>query len=313
VISLVTGADGFVGGYLVRLLRAEGRPVLATYRTGAAVPTGFPTEESAGVTWIPLDLGDRDSVRQLAKHAVDAVYHLAAVASGQAAREDPGQAWAVNAGGTARLLEALASAPAGRQPRVLVVSSGEGCGRGAPPLRDTEPLVPRSPYAASKVGAEVAALEVMRRTGLPVIIARPFPHTGPGQTERYVVPAFAARLRAAAQSGASSVRTGNLSPVRDFLDVRDVVRAYTALIAAGQPGEVYNVASGSGISLEQLFQRLAAIIGVAAQPEPDPALQRPSDLPYLVGDASRLASATGWRATIPLTQTLQDLVDAQAD
>lgn len=311
--ALVTGADGFVGGYLVRALRAEGQSVVATYRAGSAEPTGFTAHEMAGITWTPLDLGERESVTRLAAHSVDSVYHLAAVASGQAAREDPGEAWAVNAGGTARLLEAFASAATANRPRVTVVSTGEVYGSADHPLRETDSLVPRSPYAASKVGAEVAALEVMRRTGLPVIIARPFPHTGPGQTERYVVPAFAARLRAAARDGAGQVRTGNLSPVRDFLDVRDVVRAYIALMGRGEPGQAYNVASGSGISLAHLFDQLARIVGVAARPEPDPALQRPADLPYLVGDSARLTAATGWRPEIPLTQTLQDLVDAQAD
>ena len=129
-----------------------------------------------------------------------------------------------------------------------------GAGAGKPRL-ETDPLLPLSPYAASKVGAETAALETWRRTGLRVVLGRPFPHTGPGQTTQFVVPAFAARLRAARRSGARTVATGNLGPVRDLLDVRDVVAAYRLLLARGTPGEAYNVASGAGLSLAEVRQR----------------------------------------------------------
>jgi GDP-4-dehydro-6-deoxy-D-mannose reductase len=146
-----------------------------------------------------------------------------------------------------------------------------------------------------------------------VVIARAFAHTGPHQTDRYVVPAFARRLKAARRIGAPVVKTGNLEPIRDFLDVRDVVRAYLALISRGQPGEVYNIASGQGHSLAAVFARLAELIGVRAVPEVDPHLSRSSDLPHLVGDAARLTAVTGWRPSISFDQTLQDLVNAQTD
>ncbi len=109
------------------------------------------------------------------------------------------------------------------------------------------------------------------------------------------------------------MKTGNLEPIRDFLDVRDVVRAYLALLSRGQPGEVYNIASGMGHSLASIFASLAEIIGVRAVPEVDPQLSRASDVPHLVGDASRLTAVTGWRPSIAFDQTLQDLVNAQTD
>jgi GDP-4-dehydro-6-deoxy-D-mannose reductase len=170
-----------------------------------------------------------------------------------------------------------------------------------------------SPYAASKLGAEIALLETARRTGLRVIIVRAFPLTGPGQTDRYVVPAFVRRLKAARRLGATVVKTGNLDPVRDFLDVRDVVQAYLALLHRGTAGEIYNVASGQGISLRNIFLRLADMIGVKATPEVDRELTRTADLPHLVGDATRLRQRTGWTPRYTLDQTLQDLVNAQAD
>jgi len=251
------------------------------------------------------------------EEAPDAVIHLAAVASGAEARRDPGLAWEVNAAGTARLADALGAQRRLEEgdPLLLLVSTAEVYGVVTPPRPRTEadPVAPISPYAASKAGAEVAAQETARRTGLRVIIARPFPHTGPGQTDRYVVAAFARRLRAARRIGAPVVKTGNLAPVRDILDVRDVAEAYLALLARGRPGEVYNVASGTGRSLLEVFTRLAELIGVRAIPEPDPILTRTADLPHLVGDSTRLRHDTGWAPRLTFDQTLQDVVDAQTD
>jgi len=196
----------------------------------------------------------------------------------------------------------------------LLVSTGEvyGVGTGAP-RRESDPLLPCSPYAASKVGAEVAVLETARRTGLRVIVARPFPHTGPGQDSRFVVPAFARRLREAERAGRDTIETGNLDPVRDLLDVRDVATAYIALLARGAAGEVYNVASGVGYSLRDVLERLGALIGVKMVATLEPALARTSDIKHLVGNADKLRAATGWAPDYPLDRTLQDLLDAQTD
>lgn len=145
-----------------------------------------------------------------------------------------------------------------------------------------------------------------------MIVARPFPHTGPGQTTAYVLPALAARLLEAKRTGAATVRTGNLDPVRDFLDVRDVVRAYLLLLEHGASGEIYNVASGVGYRLSDCFDLIADIVGVDATAEQDAALLRPGDIPVLIGDSTKLRGLTGWAPTISFEQTLQDLVDAQA-
>jgi GDP-4-dehydro-6-deoxy-D-mannose reductase len=313
---LVTGADGFVGRWLLRALLAAGHQVVGAVQPGPPRDDGLSDAERAAVLWVPLELGDLRSVQQVAARPFDAVVHLAAVASGGDALQDPGVAWAVNAAGTARLLgEFGRRRRAGEtDPLVLLVSTAEVYGAGdGRPLVETDPVAPRSPYAASKIGAELAALETRVRTGLRAVIARAFPHTGPGQDERFVAPAFARRLRGARLAGARVVKVGSLEPVRDFLDVRDVAAAYVALLARGASGEVYNVASGKGTSLQELFDRLAAIVGVRAIPEPDPEFMRPADIPVLVGDAAKLRAATGWAPRLPLEQTLRDLVDAQAD
>lgn len=311
---LVTGADGFVGRHVVKRLVESGHEVSAGCRPGGEPPErwlGQRTREA--VTVVPLEVTDSASVSAALSRPFDAMVHLAAVASGSEARQDPGHAWVVNAAGTARLVDAAATlrANTGVDPLVLVVSSAEVYGDGpAAPRVETDPLLPQSPYAASKVGAEVAALEAWRRVGLRVVIARAFPHTGPGQLPVYVVPAFLQRLRAARAAGAAEVRTGNLDPVRDLLDVRDVAAAYIALLTQGSPGETYNVARGEGVTLRELFSRLADLVGAKVQPVPDPSLMRSGDIQYLVGDASKLRRATGWSPRFSLEQTLREMVDA---
>jgi GDP-4-dehydro-6-deoxy-D-mannose reductase len=309
---LVTGLGGFVGRWLLPALTDCGHVV-----SGTRLPSDPDPLLSGVMAWRPMELGDEATVRGALDPCPDAVIHLAAVASGAEARQDPSRAFEVNAAGTGRLASEL-----GRHrdrgtgdPLLLLVSTAEiyGVGMGSALRRETEPPQPISPYAASKLAAEAAALDVARRTGLRVIIARPFPHTGPGQTDRYVIPAFAQRLRAARRTGETRVPTGNLDPVRDYLDVRDVVAAYTGLLEQGHAGAIYNVASGVGWSLGEVFHRLARLIGVAADPVLDPALQRSEDLMHLVGDATRLRTLTGWTPRIPFDQTLQDVVNAQTD
>lgn len=311
---LVTGADGFVGRHVVERLVESGHEVSAGCRPG-----GEPAQHWLGqrarrmVTVIPLEVTDSASVSAALSRPFEAIVHLAAVASGSEARQDPGRAWVVNAAGTARMVEAAVAlrANTGVDPLLLVVSSAEVYGDGpAAPRVETDPLLPQSPYAASKVGAEVAALEAWRRVGLRAVIARAFPHTGPGQLPVYVVPAFLQRLRAAHAAGAGEVRTGNLDLVRDLLDVRDVAAAYIALLTRGSPGEAYNIARGEGLTLRELFSRLADMVGAKVKPVADPSLMRPGDIQYLVGDASKLRRATGWSPRVTLEQTLREMVDA---
>ena len=308
---LVTGADGFVGQWLVQALLRAGHQVTGAVRDGRPVPGRQSAAELAAVRWIPLDLQDAASIDAVAREEADWVVHLAAVASSVEAGRDLAVAWAVNAAGTARLVESLASHA--NAERVVVVSTGEVYGPGeARPRRETDPVRPVSPYAATKAAAEIAALEAGRRTGLAVMIARAFPHTGPGQTTTYVAPAFLDRIRIAQRTGAVAVKTGNLDPVRELLDVRDVVEAYIALLERGRAGEVYNVARGEGIAIGELFARLAEAAGVRVLPEPDPSLLRTTDVLHLVGDPTKITSETAWAPRRSLDQTLLDLVNAQA-
>jgi GDP-4-dehydro-6-deoxy-D-mannose reductase len=143
-----------------------------------------------------------------------------------------------------------------------------------------------------------------------VVIARSFSHTGPGQDARFVYPSFAGQIAAAERAGGEAcLHVGDLSPVRDFLDVRDVVRAYRVLMARGESGAIYNVCSGRPLTirggLEILLQAARRPIAV----HPDPQRMRPADIPYLVGDGGRLRAATGWRPEIRIEDTLRELLE----
>jgi GDP-4-dehydro-6-deoxy-D-mannose reductase len=302
---LVTGAGGFVGRTLCQELLRQGHEVLGALRTAEVVDEAL-RASLAGVRWIGFELGSAVSIEAALDHAPDAVVHLAAVASGAEARRDPLTAWATNAMGTCALVYEIERLRPGT--RMVYASTGEVYGRGyTRPIRESDPAEPCSPYAASKLAAELALQESHRRAGFNGIIARCFQQTGPGQRDAFVVPALARRVLAAQRDGARTIAAGNLTPVRELTDVRDVARALTLLLDHGEPGTVYNVASGRGVSLHELLARIAAAAGWEVESVIDPALFRPADLEYLVGDGSRLA-ALGWTPQFELDQTLADVV-----
>ena len=311
---LVTGADGFVGRRVVVALLAAGHEVSAACRPGGPPVTEWLGPDAGKVRAVPLELADSRSVRAAVADRPESVVHLAAVSSTTEALRDVWYTWQVNAAGTALLLDALAAQPGPAPVAVLIASTAEVYGVGLGRRRvESDPVEPVSVYASSKAAAEIAGFEAWRRTGLRVIVARAFPHTGAGQSTGFVVPAFADRIRAARRNRLATVATGNLAPVRDLLDVRDVVAAYLALLEHGAPGEAYNVARGEGVAIRELFERLARLLDAKVEAVPDPALTRGRDIPHLVGDPTKLERATGWRPTISLDETLRGVVDAEAD
>jgi GDP-4-dehydro-6-deoxy-D-mannose reductase len=218
----------------------------------------------------------------------------------------------VNVLGTVAVLEAVrAHAPGAR---VVVASSAEvyGAVRAAgSAVPETAPLAPVSPYGASKVAAETAALQFHRAHGLDVVVARAFNAVGPGQSTDFALPGFAAQLAAIARgAGPPVLRVGNLDAERDLTDVRDVARAYALLVERGEPGSVYNVCSGGAVSIRAALDALIRASGLEVRVEVDPMRLRPADAPRLVGDPAKLAAATGWRPEVPLERTLADLLDA---
>ena len=285
---LVTGSGGFVGVHLM--------PALAHAYPDAAI-----TEATADVT-------DRDAVMdEIATVAPDAVIHLAAIAAITAARQDPARAWHVNLHGTLHVASAvLAHAPGAT---LLFASTADLYGatfRSGVPIDETAMLAPLNTYAATKAAADLA-LGVMAAEGLRAIRMRPFNHTGPGQTDAFVVAAFARQVaRIAAGLQPPVLQVGDLSPLRDFLDVRDVCAAYAQVLAADlTPGAILNVASGQSRRIGDVLRDLLHAAGVTADIQTDPARLRPSDIPIAAGDAGRLR-ALGWAPAVPWAQTVAD-------
>jgi len=286
--ALVTGSDGFVGRHLTRHLADSGDDV-----------AGFDRE---------CDVTDRDAVtRRVLAAAPEVIYHLAAFTHVGASWNDPDATWRVNVAGAANVLSAARDAGA----LVIVVSSADVYGVVSEedlPLREDHPVSPVSPYARSKREAELVALDAARTLGQRVVVVRPFNHVGPGQATSFVVPALASRLLAATASGAEEIAVGDLSARRDFSDVRDVVRAYRLLAEHGRRGEIYNVASGRDVVLAEVAATLVDLIKPGTRLVPDPALQRPIEVPVLRGSASKLHEATGWEPRINWTTSLRDVV-----
>ncbi len=292
---LVTGAPGFVGRALMPVLRQA-----------------FP---QADIRDAAVDITDPAAVTAtIAAARPDALVHLAAIAAPGDARADPDRAWRVNLHGSLAIGRAImAEAP---DCTMLFVSSADAYGasfHASAPLDETAPLAPLNTYGATKAAADLA-LGAMAAEGLRVIRARPFNHTGPGQSDAFVVPAFArqvARIAAGLQDPVMEV--GALHPLRDFLDVRDVCAAYAAILARADalvPGTIINIASGRTQRIGDILQALLDTAGITAEIRTQPARLRATDIVAACGDASLAHRLLGWQPAIAWRQTLQDVLAA---
>ena len=298
---LVTGAAGFAGGHLLDLLSGGGREIVAWHRPGGHQPREVP-----GTTWEAIDLLDAAAVAAaIARLRPSIVYHCAGAAHVGRAWDDTESTFAVNVRGTHHLLDALQRADVAA--RVLVPSSALVYATVDEPLKESHPLVPNSPYGLSKLAQEMLA---QRTNGtVSVALARPFNHFGPRQDPHFVASGFARRI-ADIERGRwpPEISVGNLEARRDLTDVRDTVRAYQLILERGQPGRPYNVCSGRALPIRELLDMLLARARVPIAVKVDTARYRPNDTPLLVGDPSRLRDELGWAPTIPIEQTLDDLL-----
>ena len=241
----------------------------------------------------------------------DRILHLAGQSSVHLSWLDPAGTLRTNVLGIVHLLDAVRSR--GLRPPVLVVGSAEEYGPVGweeMPIREETPLRPASPYAVSKVAQGALALLYGPAGGLRVVLTRTFHHTGPGRGEAFAESSFARQL-AEIEAGRRPpvLKVGNLEAVRDFADVRDVVRGYWMLLEKGEGGVAYNVCTGRGRRIRDLLDVLLAASGARVEVRVDPERLRPSDVPAQIGDPSRLRAATGWEPRIPLERTLRDLLD----
>lgn len=325
--ALVTGAGGFVGRHLRAALAETGYEVVAA---------GGPSDEDVDAK---LDIRDRKAVCEVVERSQpDVVFHLAAQSFVPESLHDPNETYETNVLGTANLAEALRRFPRRREvqrtslarddkarddkaqddkahrdkvgPRLVFTSSAEVYGSrdvAEMPLLESLAPKPANPYAASKSAAEAILLGEARAFGLDVVVARAFNHIGPGQSERFAISSFAAALARIAAGGERVLLVGNLDTQRDFLDVRDVVRAYAALARGGERGEIYNVCSGKAVAIRDLLGELIRIARVPVEVRTDPDRVRSGEAAISFGSNAKLCDAADWRPGYALTRSLRDI------
>jgi GDP-4-dehydro-6-deoxy-D-mannose reductase len=295
--ALVTGSEGFVGRVLSGRLESAGYEVL-----GCDSRLERPAADRR-----LCDIASQDSVNDLYAWAgtVDVVFHLAAVTFVPDAGRDPSGVMNVNLGGTIHLLAGLP-----KDSRFVFVGSAEAYGPPLDlPITETHPLNPANPYAISKAACDQYCAYAHRQDGLDIVVARPFNHSGPGQSDRFVLSSFARQItRIAAGRQAPVLHVGNIDVSRDFSHVGDVVRAYEVLAEQGVAGEAYNVCSGHAQTLRDVLAILADLASVEIDVRVDPERVRKVDVPKVVGSHAKLTEQTGWRPEISFEQLLQDLL-----
>lgn len=309
---VITGADGFVARYLIEFLQRvdPGDEILAMVWENSP-PERWPTAKP-GLRVIPIELRNAEQVGKIIEEVhPERVFHLAAASSVSRSWEQPAEIYQINIFGQLHLFEALRRLP--EMPRVIIASSAEIYGReghGGRPIAETAPLRPLSPYALTKAAQDLQAQQYFDVFGMPTVRLRLFNHTGPGRPSHFVSSSFARQI-AEIEMGLRPplMKVGNLRVARDFSDVRDVVRAWRLAAIAGVPGEAYNICSERATKIEDILQILLDQSEAKIEVEIDPSLLRPGEIPILFGDSSHFHADTGWKAEIPLEQTLADLLD----
>ena len=307
--ALITGTGGFVGKHMVRHL-------LETGNTEVFGTTYLPPESYDGLppaaNYRQLELTDEDAVRQtLQELKPDAIYHLAAQSFVPESFESPWGTLSNNIHGQLNIL--LSMMRLDLDARLLVVGTGEVYGPVSPddvPIDENQPLRPPSPYSVSKVAQDMLGLQYYLSHDVAAIRVRPFNQIGPGQSKRFVAPAFASQI-AMIEAGRQDpiVYVGNLEARRDFTDVRDMVRAYRLVMEVGEPGSVYNIGSGQAHSVQELLDILLHQSDKAIEIMVDPGRLRPVEVPIIVCDPTKVRVSTGWQPNYTFEQTLSDVLD----
>ncbi len=300
--ALVTGADGFVGGYLCPHLEEMGWQVVPAVM--------HPSEDSEGA--LCANLRSAAEVRELVAQAgpLTHVFHLAAVSFAPEAGANPLTAFETNLSGTVHLAEAtIEHAPSAR---FVFISSGAVYG--LPqflPITEEHPLNPGDAYAISKAAADQYCRYLFNTRQLDTIRLRPFNHSGPGQSDQFVLSSFARQI-AAIEAGDQEpvVCVGNVHTARDFTHVRDIVRAYELAAREGEPGAAYNICSGHAWSIRDALNQLLSQSRVEVRIETDETRTRATDVLEIVGSHARFSSRTQWTPTIPFDQLLNELLRA---
>lgn len=298
----VTGANGFVGKHLVTELVTHNYSVLAI--GGSDLTSG---QDSENVTWVNCDLSQESEVAKLNLSDVDAVIHLAGLAAVGPSFDSPMSYITTNAALEVNLFQKAIHDNV--RPRFLLISSGSLYDPNSElPITEQTTVLPSSPYAVSKITQEQAGHYYGNR-GFEVVIARPFNHFGPGQNTGFIAPDLAQQIVAVERGESTQISVGNLEAQRDYTDVRDIVKAYMALLANGVPGETYNICSGNPKSGNDVLNAMLQYTQLQPQIVTDPSRMRPADNPVIYGDHSKISKDAGWQPTIDFTTTIADVIE----
>ncbi len=301
--TLVTGATGFAGSHLLDRL-ADHAPLIAWYR-----PKGHPPDPHRHLDWRAVDLLDAAEVDRAIEDALPTqIFHLAGAPQVAASFRSSVDHLQTNVLGTQYVLEAVRKS--GRPCRVLVVTSAQVYQTSDDPIDESAPLVPGTPYGFSKLAQDQLALRACNDDGMDVVIARPFNHAGPRQSAAYAVSSFARQIaRIEAGLAEPELLVGNLDTRRDMTDVRDVVDAYDLMMRSAPAGRPFNICSGRAWRIGDLLDELLHLARVPITVRLDAARLRPSDMPVLQGDATRIRSELGWAPKIRVEQMLSDTLE----
>jgi len=314
--ALITGITGFAGSHLAEYILAEqpGVEVFGTFRWRSRMDN---VEHLDGrIRLVEADLRDYTSMhRALEVSRPDVIFHLAAQSFVPSSWNAPSDTIVTNVTGQTNLFEAIRALKL--DPVVQIACSSEQYGLVHPeetPIKETNPLRPLSPYAVSKVAQDYLGYQYFQSYGLKAVRTRGFNHTGPRRGQVFVTSNFCSQV-AAIELGLQEpvIRVGNMEAIRDFTDVRDMVRAYWLAVTKGKHGEVYNLATGTGITIQELLDRLLSLSTAKVDVVQDPERMRPSDVVRLIGDSSKFRRDTGWEPQVPFEKTLRDTLQYWRD
>jgi GDP-4-dehydro-6-deoxy-D-mannose reductase len=317
---LVTGASGFVGPYLIKeLLASNGEEahnleIYGTKRWRSSLLNAQRLGIADKIRWLDMHLEDAQSVNRAVKIAnPDWVFHLAAQSFVPASFEAPLQTMATNADGTFHLLESLTH---DGQPnvRVQICGTSEEYGLVEPeevPIYEDNPLRPQSPYGIAKVTAENWGHFFRRAYGMHVVVTRAFNHEGAGRPPVFAPSDWCKQAVEVQKGTRDKIIHGNLDAIRDYLDVRDVVRGYILALTRGNPQHPYNICSGAGMTMAEVLNNICIAANLEGKYvlQSDPNRIRPAEVPRLIGNAERIKRETGWEPLVPFTHTILDMLD----
>jgi GDP-4-dehydro-6-deoxy-D-mannose reductase len=310
VKALITGAGGFVGQHLVNHLLNQDD--IEVYGTTFFPVDLYPDSAEAGARLQQVNLTDRDKIETLlADIRPNHIYHLAAQSFVPESFDNPWDTLSNNIQSQLNII--LSMIKLNLDARILIVSSAEVYGAVSPediPISEEQPLRPQNPYSVSKLTQDMMGLQYHLSHHVDVVRVRPFNQIGPGQSDRFVAPAFASQISAIEAGKHEPVmRVGNLIAKRDFTDVRDMVRAFESVMTKGEPGDVYNIGSGQAHSIQELLDTLLYETEAPITIEEDPARMRPVETPIFVCDNRKIQSTTGWEPSYTFEQTLVDVLN----